>query len=78
MPGAKIQFREDPELIAFVASRGLNPNEVARQAFEQEVRRMKGEDWLSRLREMQKTWKPWPATGAEMARESRRDLEGRQ
>lgn len=45
----KIQFREDEELLAYVQSKGLNPNEVAREAFEAEVRRMKADDKYDRL-----------------------------
>lgn len=45
----KIQFREDQETLRFLEARGLNPNEVARQAFEAEVRRMKVDDKFDRL-----------------------------
>ena len=55
----KVQFREDPGVLEFVKARGLNPNEVARKAFEAEVRRMKGDDWLSRLRQLQKGMRPF-------------------
>ena len=59
MVDPKIQFREDPQLLAFLAARGLNPNEVARKAFEAEVQRMKGDDWLTSLRGLQKKMKPF-------------------
>lgn len=57
-PPEKVQFREDPATLQWVIDRGLNPNELARQAFEAEVKRMKGDDWLARLRELQKHMKP--------------------
>jgi hypothetical protein len=37
----KVQFREDADVLAFVESQGVNPNELARELFEAEVRRMK-------------------------------------
>ncbi len=54
----KIQFREDPALLDFVQGRGLNPNEVAKRAFEAEVQRMKSDDWFAKMRELQKHMKP--------------------
>lgn len=37
----RVQFREDEDILAYVASRGQNPNDLAKRAFEAEVRRMK-------------------------------------
>jgi hypothetical protein len=47
---AKVQFREDPELLRYVEARGLNPNEVAKHAFEAEVQRMRTSDSWARIR----------------------------
>ncbi len=46
----KVQFREDEETLAFIASLGLNPNEVAREAFVKEVRRLRAEAKATKLR----------------------------
>lgn len=46
----KVQFREDPDLLRYLTSRGLSPNEVAKRAFEAEVRRMRAAEWGDRLR----------------------------
>lgn len=46
----KVQFREDEETLAFVTSLGLNPNEVAREAFVKEVRRLRAEAKARKLR----------------------------
>lgn len=55
----KAQFRTDPALLRAIRAQGLNPNEVARQAFEAEARRLISSDWLARLRDLQKGMKPW-------------------
>ena len=36
-----VQFREDPEALAFLRERGINPNEFAREAFESMLARLK-------------------------------------
>lgn len=46
----RVQFREDEATLRFVASLGLNPNEVARAAFEKEVRRLRMQRKWERLR----------------------------
>lgn len=46
----RVQFREDEETLAFVTSLGLNPNEVAREAFVKEVRRLRAEAKVKKLR----------------------------
>lgn len=46
----RVQFREDEETLAFVASLGLNPNELAREAFVKEVRRLRAEAKARKLR----------------------------
>ncbi|MEK6974753.1 MAG: hypothetical protein AABY18_00260 [Candidatus Thermoplasmatota archaeon] len=70
----KAQFRTDPKLIAAVRARGLNPNDVARKAFEEEANRILGDDFLARLRQLQKGFAPWPKGGmARAVRESRDD-----
>ncbi|HLE98140.1 MAG TPA: hypothetical protein VI997_12280 [Candidatus Thermoplasmatota archaeon] len=49
---ARVQFREDEATVAFVASLGLNPNEVAREAFEREVRRLRMRRKWEKLRSL--------------------------
>jgi hypothetical protein len=46
----RVQFREDEDVLAYVASLGLNPNEVARRAFEREVRRLRADEKVKKLR----------------------------
>lgn len=36
----RVQFREDERIVDFVAALGLNPNEVAKEAFRAEARRL--------------------------------------
>ena len=67
----KAQFRTDPALLKAIRARGLNPNDVAREAFEAEARRMLSDDWLSRLREVQKRMKPLNRPAADIVREMR-------
>lgn len=68
----KAQFRTDPKFIRAVRERGLNPNDFARQVFEQEARKILADDWLARLRELQKKMKPWkPEEMARAVREAR-------
>ena len=45
----RVQFREDEDVVAFVEARGENPNEVAKRAFEAEVRRMRTRDARKKL-----------------------------
>jgi kynureninase len=38
----RVQFREDDDVVSYVATTlGLNPNDVAKRAFEAEVRRLR-------------------------------------
>lgn len=46
----KVQFRVDDPSVDFLRARGFNANEVARRAFEAEVRRMRARDAQERLR----------------------------
>ena len=48
----KVQFRIDGPFMDFLQGKGLNPNEVARRAFEAEVRRMRAADAQERLRKV--------------------------
>lgn len=48
----RVQFREDDEVVDYVEGRGVNPNELAKRAFEQEVRRMKAKEARERLRKL--------------------------
>lgn len=65
---SKVQFREDEEVLAFLESKGVNPNELARDLLEAEVRRMRAADRMERLR-ARRVRLPRPA--AEMVREDR-------
>lgn len=48
----RVQFREDEDTIAFLESLGLNPNDVARTAFETEVRRLRAKAKFDKLRSL--------------------------
>lgn len=65
----RVQFREDEGIIAFVEKLGLNPNEVAREAFEREVRRLKAEEKVKKLRSY--TIRLAPGEAARLVREDR-------
>lgn len=64
-----VQFREDPEVVAFVKRLGLRPGEVAKAGFEKEVRRLQA---LQHRRDLQALGAKLPKGVAEKAvRESR-------
>lgn len=65
---SKVQFREDEEVLAFLESKGVNPNELARDLLEAEVQRMRAADRMERLR-ARRVRLPRPA--AEIVREDR-------
>lgn len=71
---SKVQFREDEELLAFLESKGINPNELARDLLEAEVRRMRAADRMERLRARRVRL---PRPGAKMVREDREDRDRR-
>lgn len=50
MAVTRVQFREDDALVAWVVAQGLNPNEFAKQAFEDQVRRLRVKAKFERLR----------------------------
>lgn len=52
MPSVNVQFREDEETISFVESRGLKASQVAKEAFEKEVRRLRAEEHARELEEL--------------------------
>lgn len=64
----RVQFREDEEVISYVESMGANPNELARRLFQEEVRRLKAEEKLRRIRAANIKL---PRPAAEMIREDR-------
>ena len=64
----RVQFREDPAVLAYLEKRGLNPNELARSAFEAEVRRIRAKEKFARLRARDIRL---PASGASLIREIR-------
>ncbi|MGQ0536133.1 MAG: hypothetical protein ACT4PT_08680 [Methanobacteriota archaeon] len=45
----RVQFREDDDVVAYVEALGENPNEVAKRAFEAEVRRLKAHEARRKL-----------------------------
>lgn len=49
----RVQFRASQEALDHLKAKGVNPNDVAKAAFEAEVRRMRAEERHERLREMQ-------------------------
>ncbi len=65
----RVQFREDAETVAFVEKLGLNPNEVAREAFEAEVRRLRAKAKFAKLRSF--NVKLAPGEAARLVREDR-------
>ena len=69
----RVQFREAEDDLAYVRARGLSPNELARDLFQAEVRRMRAEDRHARLQAMRVDMPP--GGGAAMVRE---DREGRE
>lgn len=48
----KVQFREDEDTLAYLEARGINPNELARELLEREVRRLRATEKFARLAEM--------------------------
>lgn len=64
----RIQFHEDEETLAFVESLGLDPDALARRAFQREVRRLRAEKRHQRLEEAQIRL---PRSAAEVVREDR-------
>lgn len=67
----RVQFRTSEEVLAYLRSQGVSPNDLARTLFDAEVRRLRAEDRLARLRGMGVTL---PRGADEMVRE---DREGR-
>lgn len=67
-PVTRVQFREDDDTVAFVAKAGMNPNELARDLFRAEVRRMRAKAKFERLRARNIQL---PASSAEIIRELR-------
>lgn len=43
MASVNVQFREEPEVVAFVEGLGLKAGQLAKEAFEREVRRLRAE-----------------------------------
>lgn len=64
----KVQFRIDDPLVEFLHARGMNANEVARRAFEAEVRRLRARDAQERLRRARITFR---GDAAALVREER-------
>lgn len=58
----RIQFREDDALVAWVAAQGLNPNDFAKQAFENEARRLRVKLKFERLKGFKVDLPPGEAT----------------
>jgi len=53
MATAVVQFREDVELIESLKAQGVNPNELARDAFRAAVRRRSAERTMEELDKVQ-------------------------
>lgn len=68
MAAPKVQFREDEEVLAYLEDHGINPNELARELLEAEVRRMRAADRARRI-SARNIRLPRPA--ADMVREDR-------
>lgn len=69
MASVNVQFREDEETINFLRGLGLKPSEIAREAFEREVRRLRAEQHARELEAFKVTLPPGLAARA--VRESR-------
>lgn len=67
----RVQFRTSQEVLSYLRGRGVNPNDLARDLFDAEVRRLRAEDRLARLRSLGVTL---PRGAGELVRE---DREGR-
>jgi hypothetical protein len=65
----RVQFREDEDAIAFLEGMGLNPNEVAKSAFDARVRKLRAEAKMARLTGIRRT--PVPGGYAKAVREDR-------
>jgi hypothetical protein len=65
----RVQFRETEDVLAYVQGLGLNPNEVARAAFEAEVRRLRAKEKFDKLRSRKVRLAPGEA--ARLVREDR-------
>lgn len=65
----RVQFREDEDVIAFVESLGLNPNEVAREAWAAQVRKLRTRAKHEKLRKL--SIKLPPGEAARLVREDR-------
>lgn len=64
----RVQFRAREEALDYLRGRGISPNELARDLFHEEVRRLQAEDRHARLQGMQVAM---PRGGDEMVREDR-------
>lgn len=47
-----IQFREEEAKVDYLRSRGVNPNEFAREAFDQALRIARAEERFQKIREL--------------------------
>lgn len=58
MPTKVVSFREDEEALRYVREQGLNPSEVAKEAFEKEIQHLRTLGALEWLRQ-----NPLPSLG---------------
>jgi hypothetical protein len=49
MRSVNVQFREDPEVVAFVEALGLKAGQLAKEAFQREVRRLRAREHAKEL-----------------------------
>jgi hypothetical protein len=52
MASVNVQFREDAALVEFVKSKGLKPGELAKAAFEKEIRRLRAAEHARAIEEL--------------------------
>lgn len=63
-----VQFRVANETLAYLEEKGINPNQLAREAFEAKVRRLRAEESMD---ELANTRIEFPRSAADMIREDR-------
>lgn len=70
---AKVQFRVSDEAVDYLVKAGLNPNEVAREAFERAVRARRIGGRAERLKALGVTFRATSEEAARLVRESREE-----
>lgn len=52
MASGIVQFREDQEELDYLRGRGINPNQLAREAFEAALNRIRAEERYEKIRDI--------------------------